>query len=99
MVEERGADGKRHDKGLSKIQRVSKSFFDAGQQVSNLLASDARAGVNEQVEASDSLRDEVLTQAYMISDIVLDIRQKILDQVRTPDNLGGCILKEVDAFI
>ena len=53
----------------------------------------------EQVEASESLRDEVLSQAHMISDIVLDIRQKILDEMRTPDNLNGCILKEVDAFI
>ena len=51
------------------------------------------------MQANDELRDEVLTQAEMISDIVVDIRGKIKDQIMNPDNISGCIFGDVDNYI
>ena len=68
-------------------------------QMSRVTRQALQAGVLRQVQANDELRDEVLTQAGMISDIALDIRSKIINQTKSPENMDGCIFGEIDAFI
>ena len=67
--------------------------------MSCLSKEELLANILRQVDSNDMLRDEVLTQAMMISDIVCDIRTKIISQTKSPENMAGCIFGEIDTFI
>ena len=58
-----------------------------------------KAAVNRQVQNSDMLIDELLSQAGMVQSIVLDMRQKIIDGILTDDNVVGCVFGHVDDYL
>jgi len=60
-----------------------------------LLYADAQ----NQVMRSDELEMDLLTQAETVSLIVEDMRRKILDDIKTQENLLGYLFGEVDDYL
>ena len=55
--------------------------------------------LKRKVGNSLELRSELLCQAEMVSNIVNDMRGKIIDNLLSPDNVDGCCFGQVDDYL
>ena len=55
--------------------------------------------LNRKVGSSDELLSELLCQAEMVSNVVEDMREKILQNLVTPDNIEGCCYGELNDYL